>query len=531
MRKLFFLPLVLCAALTLNAEVIDVNLNAAAEMAFTGCSATPSVADGVLTVQYSAGGWEWAGVEFPVNNLTQVPTISYEYCGDGAPGFADGIVLFVYLRDIDGNRWIQTDYWPNIQNTEWQSEIITPDGALDWDAPAYAIGEKAFTRLGFIVNPGAAASGSFRLRNISLTILGEGEERPVTDNPDSLMYNGVILPHNTDFTRAQCGSLSASLHFDEVSGIACSRVTPGYIWMESDNFGTHIIATDETGQQKAQQVNLNTGNGVRDWDWEDLCGGVYNGTDYLFIGAFGDNNEDDDFYSILYFEEPAITGSDITITPSQIHYVYPDGRSHNNEALMYDNRDQVLYIITKVYYNVCQVFSLPFRTDYGDETQTLTYVCDLGVRSDIGINAKNRQCRGFHLVTAADISPDGNYILIKNHNNIEAAYSWILYWERIGDESVAETLLRQPQVIDCYEYEWQGEALCWLNDDVFYSTSDSDGEPPVYKYTRQHPQAVPATDADNRSAARKILCNGRLRILRNGHTYTITGHPLPAENF
>lgn len=34
---------------------------------------------------------------------------------------------------------------------------------------------------------------------------------------------------------------------------------------------------------------------------------------------------------------------------------------------MYDNVDQVIYVITKVYYNVCQVFSLPFCTDYGDE--------------------------------------------------------------------------------------------------------------------------------------------------------------------
>ena len=100
--------------------------------------------------------------------------------------------------------------------------------------------------------------------------------------------------------------------------------------------------------------------------------------------------------------------------------------------------------------------------------------------SDIGMNEMNQRCRGFHLVTAADITPDGKYILIKNHNNIEAIYSWTLYWERTGNESISETLKRQPQVIDCYQYEWQGEAICWLDNNTFYTTSDSDGEPPIY---------------------------------------------------
>ena len=526
MKKMFLFTAVLCAAMSINAEVINIDLTKAVEAAYSGCSATPSVSNGVLTVNYSAGGWQWAGVEFPINSLTQVPTISYEYKGDGAPGFDQGIVLFVYLRDTQGNRWIQNNYWPNIQNTTWQSDIITPDGNLDWDEPSYAIGTEAFTRLGFIVNPGAKTSGSFQLRNIKLTLLGEGEERPVTDNPDSLMYNGVILPHNKDFTRTQCGSVSENLNLDEVSGIACSRTTPGYIWMESDNFGDYIIATDEKGQQQAMKVkfpNLRS-LGIRYWDWEDLCGGVYNGKNYLFIGAFGDNNEEDDFYSIVYFEEPAITGGEISIDPAQIHYVYPDGRSHNNEALMYDNVEQTLYIITKVYYNVCQVFSLPFRTDYGTATQQLTYVCDLGVRDDIGLNAKNQQCRGFHLVTGADISADGKYVLIKNHNNIEAAYSWVLYWERQGDESIAQTVQRQPEVISCYEWEWQGEAICWLNDNTFYTTSDSDGEPPIYKYVRS------GQGFENiRSSAtgtQKIIQDGQLIILKNGKAFNALGSEL-----
>ena len=351
--------------------------------------------------------------------------------------------------------------------------------------------------------------------------------------PKPLVYNGDTLQQSNIFRRSKIGVVSTGLDIQEVSGIACSRVTPGYIWMQSDNEdkingkydNDHIIATDPSGAKLYTRVNfLNLDNaGIRFWDWEDMSGGVYDGKNYLFIGAFGDNDEVESHYSIVYFEEPAITeGKTISITPSQIRYVYPDGKSHNCEALMYDNVEQMLYIITKVYYNVCQVFSLPFRLDYGKEKQTLTYVCDLGVKSDLGPAEATNPWRGFHLVTGADISPDGKYILIKNHNNIEAIYSWVLYWEREGDESVAETVKRQPVVLDCYQSEWQGEAICWLDDNIFYTTSDSDGEPPIYKYTRRQNTAVDDARIDAQPATLQLIDN-KLFVRTNSGLYAIDG--------
>lgn len=300
-----------------------------------------------------------------------------------------------------------------------------------------------------------------------------------------LTYNGEVLEWNTEFDRTLVDYLNPDAVIPEVSGIACSRVTPGYIWMQSDEIQDYLIATDETGQTLYAKVQFPGENYL--WDWEDLCGGVYNGKNYLFIGAFGDNNEERSDYCIVWFEEPEITGEQINITPSRINFQYPEGKRHNAEAIMYDNIEQTLYIITKVYYNVCQVFSLPFRTDYGSEKQTLTYVCDLGVKADLGDG--DRPDKGFHLVTAADITPDGKYILIKNQNNTNAQYSWILLWERADGESVADAVKRQPQPLKCYEVEWQGEAICWKDNNTFFTTSDSDqGErPPLYKYTRKGP--------------------------------------------
>ena len=217
----------------------------------------------------------------------------------------------------------------------------------------------------------------------------------------------------------------------------------------------------------------------------------------------------------------------MTVTAHRIKYVYPDGKKHNAEALMYDNVDQVIYVITKVYYDVCQVFSIPFRLDYGDEEQTLTYVCDLGVRSDLGKSDTNKPYKGFHLVTAADISPDGKYILIKNHNNIVSSYCWVLLFTREEGESVAETLIRQrhPEPLRCYNVtEWQGEAICWLDDNTFYTTSDADdGNPPIYKYTRKSGLGVENVHADQPQSKSLVMIDGRLLIRSNEALYSLDG--------
>lgn len=345
-----------------------------------------------------------------------------------------------------------------------------------------------------------------------------------------LVYKGDTLPVCDDFTRTMCGEMKSSKTMAEISGIACSRTTPGYIWIESDNISNQIMATNESGSVYFLRLRLNLA--ARRWDWEDLCGGVYDGKNYLFIGAIGDNEENGGEYYIHYFEEPEIpdtTGGKITLNSSvakSINFQYPNGIKHNAEALMYDNVDQMLYVITKKYHKVCQVFSLPFRLDYGTELQTMTYVCDLGVQADLGEGTSPDH--GFHLVTAADISPDGSQILIKNHNNTtvdrkEEGYSWTLIWNREDGESVAQTLQnRQPQVMGCYEEEWQGEAICWLNNNVFYTTSDDDGNPPIYKYIRKGTEGFESPAAEEKHGE-LVLIDNALYIRCQTGLYALDG--------
>ena len=340
-----------------------------------------------------------------------------------------------------------------------------------------------------------------------------------------LTYNGEVLPWNYGWKKTQCGTLDIKANIKEVSGIACSRVTPGYIWMQSDDYEDHIIATDEKGDKRYFTVKFT--ENIRG-DWEDMSGGVYEGVNYLFIGAFGDNGESWGDYSIVYLEEPAIDpeNPELTVEPRNIRFVYPDGKKHNCEALMYDNLTSELYIITKVYYDVCQVFRLPFRLDYGTEKQTLEYICDLGTQEDIGFGpteSGQKRYKGFHLVTAADISPDGKYVLIKNHNNIVASYCWVLYWVRQEGESIADVVKRQPQPIRAYNtYEWQGEAICWLDDDTFYTTSDADdGNPPIFKFTRKWGEGTENIRVSQDS--RLVMVNNIVYIQSPQGLYTLDG--------
>ena len=276
-------------------------------------------------------------------------------------------------------------------------------------------------------------------------------------------YDGNTLDLNNDFTRTECGTQKKKT-MKEISGMACSRQTPGYIWEHGDenlDSDRRILAIQPDGTQQ-MEVKVSTSS-TRD-DWEDIATGIYGGKNYIFIGAIGDNDlQFKDKYYIYYFEEPTITSGSTTITASEIVFGYPDNKAHNTETLMYDNVEQMFYIATKVE-GVCSLYKLPFKTNYSG-MQTLTKVCDLGNGSV------------FNLCTGGDITPDGNWMAIKNKE-------YILLWERQGSESLSETAKRRPVQIAAYQAEAQGESLAWDDYTTFYTTSDQKNDVPIFKYTR-----------------------------------------------
>jgi len=325
-----------------------------------------------------------------------------------------------------------------------------------------------------------------------------------------LNYDGTKLELNTEFTRSQCGTMGKKT-MPETSGLAASRQTPGFLWAHGDenlNDNRKIVAVKPDGTL-VMTVKINTGSSNRD-DWEDIATGVYNHQNLIFIGAFGDNDlVFKDNYFIYYFEEPTITSGTQTVTAQYIRFGYPDSKAHNTETLMYDPIEQMLYIADKVKDGVCHLYSLPFRTDYGTDVQTLTEVCALGNGSK------------FNFVTGGDISPDGRWMAIKSKKQV-------LLWERQGTESLSQTAQRRPKQIAAYEAEAQGEALAWSDASTFYTTSDQDTDMPIYQYVRPMPNAPTGVSNLHTTplANTKIVRNGQVLIHRGEKTYTLQGQEI-----
>lgn len=309
----------------------------------------------------------------------------------------------------------------------------------------------------------------------------------VVNNTSAQMpnYDGAPLEFDKSFVRKKVGDAKVA-GLAEISGISCSRVTPGYLWAQGDdNYKIRAMKPDGTF---VFTVKI---DGAKSRDWEDLCGGVYEGKNYIFVGIFGDNGLSmKDNYHIYYFEEPEIVEDSTIIVPmASIKFGYPDGVAHNAETLMYDNVEQILYVVDKYDSSDAMgvVYSLPFRTDYNsDSLLILNEECKLG-------NGAN-----FMNPTGGDISPDGKYVLVKNEG-------FTLIWTREGEESIAETMARRPKQVAAYKREMQGEAIAWLDSTTFYTTSDvGSGGAPIFIYTK-NTNAVEDVTAASKVEPYKIM--------------------------
>ena len=327
-------------------------------------------------------------------------------------------------------------------------------------------------------------------------------------------YNGKYLATYREFTKqASPGSTTSAT--PEVSGLAASRTTEGFLWANCDDPAStaeqgFIYALNANGTV-AMKVNLSAvgfKRGNSSWkneDWEDICmasrmeGNIEK--HYIIVGAFGDNDKKwgTDGYYLYIIEEPEITSGTITITADNIttiKYFYPNNESHNTESVMYDPIEDIIVVINKD----CdtskrptgipsKVFSTPFSKT--NTTVTLTEVATLG----LGIE-ENR----FFACTSADISKDGRFVLVKSDNNSDggadrASVAYVVYWERCATETFTEMMNRSPKYVAGYgkNDDYKGEGIAWSLDALsFITASDASGASAMNLYTRS---AVPETPA------------------------------------
>lgn len=295
-----------------------------------------------------------------------------------------------------------------------------------------------------------------------LMLCANGCKSPVDDiNPQVDSQDVVAI-----FTDRQSLGVIENDVLDEASGLAVSRSNSTYIWSHNDSGGDpSLYLMDDTGADIGSFELENAQN----IDWEDMAigPGPNAGQSYLYAADIGDNRAARDDYTIYRVLEPNLNVANIPNTSTlssvdAINYIYDDGNARDAEALMVDPLTNDIYIVSKREASVI-LYVLPFP-------QNLTALD----------TADRLRVLPFTMVTAADISPDGNEVLIKNYLNV-------YHWSKSGTESVSELLGTMPSRLP-YTVEPQGESIAWHSDGSRYFTlseAGNDNEPlTLYNYRR-----------------------------------------------
>jgi hypothetical protein len=248
----------------------------------------------------------------------------------------------------------------------------------------------------------------------------------------------------------------------EVSGLADSALHPGVLWTHNDSGDSARFYAMSHGGQFLAQFSL---EGVLANDWEDMA--IVNSPSgaSVFIGDIGDNDLDRSSIAVYRVPEPQSLSSSATISAASIvtaTFTY-QGARRNAEALLVDPRSGDAFVVSKNSLNA-EVFRAPAPTLAASSTSQLVTLGTLG--------------SGIRNVSAADISPDGSLILIRNRTT--TAY----LFERGPTESVWDALLHTPTTVTLRS-EVQGEAIAWAaNGQGFFTTSEFDGQgaQPIYYY-------------------------------------------------
>ncbi|MEF3695173.1 MAG: hypothetical protein V3576_07490 [Candidatus Cloacimonadota bacterium] len=226
---------------------------------------------------------------------------------------------------------------------------------------------------------------------------------------------------------------------DECSGLAMSIRNPGLLYVHNDSGGspTVFVLNPEGGLQHKLSLE-----GARNRDWEDIAvgPGPETGRSYVFVGEIGDNNARYEHVAIYRFPEPSLIGADSLVIINSfdtLRIEYEDG-PRDVEALFVDPRSKDIYLISKREAEVGV-----YRVAYPQSTTELNTATKIATLP-------------YNWVTAADISPRGDKILVKTYTN---AYRY----KRGKRQSIAEALSRNPKAL-AYTIEPQGEAICFDQD-------------------------------------------------------------------
>jgi hypothetical protein len=230
----------------------------------------------------------------------------------------------------------------------------------------------------------------------------------------------------------------------EASGIASSKINPGYLWVHEDGGNSAQVLLLKKDGTFSKSIPI---TGAENIDWEDmgLAKGPDAKKDYIYLADIGDNIRLRSSYTIYRFEEPALTANVVKVY-DKIRFRYPDG-SRDAEAILIDNLSKDIYIVTK-----SDNPSHLYKITYPQSTTSVNQAILVGKLA-------------FGGVTGAAISIDSKELIIKT-------YPALNYFSRKQGETI-EQALKKPSVTLTYHLEPQGEAVAFASDNSgFYTLSE-----------------------------------------------------------
>ncbi|MCC7476180.1 MAG: autotransporter-associated beta strand repeat-containing protein [Pirellulales bacterium] len=256
----------------------------------------------------------------------------------------------------------------------------------------------------------------------------------------------------------------------EASGIVASRKNPNVLWTHNDSGDSARVYPISTAGANLGAYTL---SGASSSDWEDIAigPGPVTGTQYLYAGDIGDNNASRGTIAVYRVAEPTVSDTQsptsATLTGvDKLTLAYPDG-ARDAESLFVDPATRDIYIISKR-----DAVPRLYRAVYPQATSGTTILEFMGTLPSVP-----------YWLTAADISPDGNSIIMRTSlSNTGKIY------QRPAGGSVLDTLLTAPTNVTLLSQP-QGEAITFdPNGHGFYSLSENSSQP-LYYYDRLGPPA------------------------------------------
>lgn len=231
---------------------------------------------------------------------------------------------------------------------------------------------------------------------------------------------------------------------NEASGIADSKINPGYLWVQEDSGNPPQLFLVDHAAATVKKIFI---KGASNIDWEDLA--LADGPDaakkYIYIGEIGDNDAVHTVSAFYRFEEP-VAATDTVRAFDLIRFSYDDG-PRDAEAFIIDNITKDIYIITKR-----EASSRLYKIGYPYSTATVNTAVFL-------------QSLPYNGVVSAAVSNDGKGIIVKT-------YPALYYYSRSSGETIAQSLQKTYTTL-AYQLEPQGEAVTFaLDNSGFYTLSE-----------------------------------------------------------